>query len=91
MGYTGNWDETSNRDDIFDIFFITDDGIRPATFSSPTIGEDTEFVDEKSQYLDKPERARCDICGKDRTQVRCEEHPKATGCNYCHLRREHRA
>lgn len=38
---------------------------------------------------DKPKRARCDVCGKDRVQTRCKIHPKAEGCNYCHLKKQH--
>jgi hypothetical protein len=52
-----------------------------------------EPISLEEQYLqaDPPDKKRCDVCGKDRVQVRCADHLEAKGCNFCHLRKEHRA
>ena len=46
----------------------------------------------EDQYLraDPPTKKPCEVCGKDRVQTRCNDHLDAKGCNYCHLKKEHK-
>lgn len=91
MSFDDNWSD----DEDFTFFVIDNTSDDTTEFSFSSIRTNTNagprITKEDFTMKEKPERAKCDVCGKDRVQVRCVEHPKAIGCNYCHLKREHRA
>jgi len=92
MSFDDNWSDDTEDFTFFVIDNSTDDNHAfHFTSTSTETRSRARIRPDDFKVTDKPERAKCDVCGKERVQVRCSEHPKAVGCNYCHLKREHRA
>lgn len=78
-------DDTEFHTEIFIVTADKEEKFILSTFKP--LGAPNPDLQDTANY---PKKAWCVICGKDRTQVRCEEHEDAEGCNFCHLK-EHQA